>query len=318
MRGLLFLMLFPIFFPSLCWPNPEDERTLEGGDQTYAILVQGSKEPWTTNNLKLVYLTLIKRGVPKENIIVVSPLVSLAWKDGGLKNTLPDLDGDGRWDVKWGTTFNNVADAFKELGEKVKNHNAQIFLYFTMHGLKSRLCLESIIGENKDIESVELKEWLKKNFHGSQEITLFIEACYSGSFIEVFGREILDNNGREYLFFASADESKKSYWAPFKNGERYTDTEAQKCEAYDFGVFTYHFFSALNGSYPEGPLIPEADFDGSGIVSLEEAYTYACFKVADFRVAPYADCSLPVFECFQIKDLAPSPLMEPLDIPFDD
>jgi hypothetical protein len=242
---------------------------------------------------------------------VVSPLVSLTWEDGGIKSKLPDLDGDGRWDVTLGTTFSNVAQAFERLGEKVKNNrNAQIFLYFTMHGLKSRLCLKSIIEENKDIESVELKEWIKKNFYRSQEIILFVDACYSGSFKEIFG-----NHSRDTLFFASAEKDRKGYWARFKNGEYYTD-ETRK-EAYDFGVFTYYFFSALNGEYPQGLLIPEADFDNDGIFSLKDAYHYAYSKTEDF-IRVKADCSLPLFERFQIKDLAPSPLMEPLDIPFND
>ncbi len=314
-KTLLFLIFFTIVFPSLC---TAEEGTLEG-NQTCAILVQGSKEPWTTHNLKLVYSTLIKRGVPRENIVVVSPLVFLALKADNLGSKDPDLDGDGKWDVTLGPTFNNVAEAFERLGEKVKhNQNADIFLYFTMHGLPDTLCLESITKEKKNIESVELKEWIRKNFPRSQEIILFMDACYSGSF-----REVLSDNRRDYLFFAAAQESKQSYWGNFKNGERfYTDDNeaAEKAsEPYGWGVFTYYFFSALNGGYPEGSPISDADVDGNGIVSLEEAYRYAYSKpVADFSVPGYTGPSLPLFERFQIEDLAPPPLREPLGIPFSD
>lgn len=321
-------MFFTIVFPSLC---AAEEGALEG-KETYAILVQGSKESWTANNLKLVYSTLIKRGVPRENIMVVSPLVFLALKADNFGE--PDLDGDGRWDVTFGPTFNHVKEAFRRLGEKVKdNPYARIFLYFTMHGLPRSLLLESITGEKKDIESVELKEWIRKNFSKSQEVILFIDACYSASF-----REILSDHRRDYLFFASAEESRKSYFNHLKNGELYTENEvldsfsrigktldgSKPTDEWKFyGIFTYHFFSALNGSYPEGSLIPQADFDGNGVVSLEEAYRYAddqplaglCVGFCQFDITC---CSQPVFERFQIEELAPSPRMEPLYPSFDD
>lgn len=237
-------------------------------EKTYAILIQGMDEAWLRNNLKLVYNSLLKKGISKERILTLSPNVV-------------DFDEDGGSGVHVLPTLNTIEMAFKKMGSMIKERRGkknQLFVYIATHGLQGSLYLH--YGSFKEwIHYPYLRFWIKNNIPAKTEIILMIDACYSGSFDKVV-------NFDTGSFFSSSQYDRTAWTGYFCNGKQ---IDSRDCcdEKTWYGAFTYFFFSALNAQYPNlvklsnDDQIKEhernkinLDMDHDGHISLNEAFEF--------------------------------------------
>jgi hypothetical protein len=261
-----------------------------GGDSSrcHALLVSGGYNIANNhcrywNEVCFVYNVLRRRfQLPKNNIKVLwaggNPARDLC-RNGTCTNTgqgapcgifpfetsnLSDFDLDGENDIAGAATLANVRAAVADFAARL-GENDQLLIFFSDHGgtygggtgERATVCLWG--EELKDGELDRITRDLRCS------VMFALKTCYSGGMIS----EIVDNS--KYRAVATAD--------------RYDPSRASLM----MGDWTYYFFSALCGYYPEGTptsyyegIDPrsrggacDADADGDGRVSFYEAHQFA-------------------------------------------
>lgn len=131
-----------------------------------------------------------------------------------LSPTAQDADGDGVSDVISTTTVANVHAALQWAATRI-GPNVPFYLYMMDHGLTEAYCADGC--DSGAITSLNLNSWLTEleTTSGGNLVTVIIEACHSGSFIDRFGdvaksiskdgRVVIASTGRNNNAYASAD-----------------------------------------------------------------------------------------------------------------
>jgi len=147
------------------------------------------------------YRTFRSAGFGAEDILYLSP-------------TPQDANEDGVNDVISTTTPANVHAALQWAATRV-GPGVPFYLYLMDHGLTEAYCGDGCT--TGSISSQDLNTWLNEleATSGANQITVLIEACHSGSFIDRFGdvaksiskdgRVIIASTGRTNNAYASAD-----------------------------------------------------------------------------------------------------------------
>jgi hypothetical protein len=141
-------------------------------------------------------------GFGREDILYLSP--------GPL-----DADGDGVSEVISTTTPANVHSALQWAATKV-SAGRPFYLYLMDHGDIEYYCADGCTPDDKHITSSDLDAWLDdlEATSGCDQVTVIIEACHSGSFIDKFddvlksiakeNRVVIASTGRTNNAYASA------------------------------------------------------------------------------------------------------------------
>jgi hypothetical protein len=145
-----------------------------------------------------VYRTLRDAGFQASDIFYLSP-------------TSQDADGDGVNDVISPTTWANVHAALQWAAGKV-GPGHPFYLYAMDHGGIEAFCAEGCSVSGR-VSSQDLSSWLDEleTNSGCDQVTVIIEACHSGSFIDQeaaslskSGRVVIASTGRTNYAYASA------------------------------------------------------------------------------------------------------------------
>ena len=152
------------------------------------------------------------------------------------------------------------------------NSNERQLVYFTGHGGPGKTLFGSDDFENTmysawgdDFSTRQLAGQLQKS-KSTAPLVLVMVQCHSGGFANTMFLNGDPSHGvwnRDFCgFFASIPERQASGCTEQVNERNYQD-------------FTTHFFAALSGITRDGRRVSDADYDGSGQVSLDEAYAFA-------------------------------------------
>lgn len=156
----------------------------------------------------------------------------------------------------------SINDVLNQLSRDLASDpNAEIIFYFVGHGNKESLSFTEGTKESYKRKFVDFKfkdiSCMMGQLFPTQNISMILDSCKSGS-----GIEICAPIAQSIITGSAAD--KDVWWYPMEHsGFTY----------YNYWVFSYHFFSALRGQYPDGRKI-DADKNKDGTTSREEAFEY--------------------------------------------
>ena len=242
--------------------------------RTHAIIISGGikigkNEPRYWNDCSFIYQVLTKRYyIPKDHIY---PFIA----DGGIQygslivqtedgsEPVPnDLDRDGVTDELYEAKYHLIKNAFRnfELSLQPLDH---LFVYIIDHGGWEDSCDESFIclwGENENLYASQLREMIKPLTDKNIFVNIVMGQCYSGGFIE----KLHDLEG---LTIATA-------CTKYENSGGFRDESKPVGQTCLYDEFVYQWTSAINGANADGEAV-NADYNGDGYISLEEAFIYA-------------------------------------------
>ena len=243
--------------------------------RTHAIIISGGiDEGWNYyrywNDCSFIYQTLTKRYyIPKDHI---HPFIA----DGGIQygslivqtedgsEPVPnDLDRDGMTDILYEAKYHMIKNAFHnfEISLQPLDH---VFVYVIDHGGLDETCNQSYIclwGENEKLYASQLREMIKPLTDKNIFVNIVMGQCYSGGFIE----KLYDLEGLTIATACRKDE---------KSGVFFDETQPLGNCLFKYDEFVYHWTSAINGATAYGEIV-NADYNGNGYISLEEAFIYA-------------------------------------------
>lgn len=250
------MMTFIMLQSVSIWSQNVDTRHL------YAVLVNGGRNRLTNherywNDCSFLYRTLRQTyHIPKHNIIVLmsdggDPAEDMLRADArGFKSSPTDLDGDGQSDVDYAATEQTLSQTLIKLSKQltVKDH---LFLFIVDHGGSRDKERDSFIWLWGDKQLSDKHLGLLLNLFDIGSINILMGQCYSGGFYD-------DLIGNHRIVTTACKGDEQSWTCPDK--------------AYD--EFVYHWICAVNGADEAGNLV-NADINGDGQISMEEAYDYA-------------------------------------------
>jgi hypothetical protein len=183
--------------------------------------------------------------------------------------TLTQLDG--------ATKTADIAAAFHRLAEDGANASRPLLLYFTGHGSPARnRNLDNNVFDLWDgaLSVRELAADLAK-LPPEEPLTVVMVQCYSGA----FGNLLFEGGDPKGApverdiagFFATVKERPAAGCSPELNESEYRD-------------FTSYFFAALTGRDRVGRRVTGADYNGDGLIGMNEAYCYALANDASVDV----------------------------------
>jgi len=228
----------------------------------YAVLVNGGRNRLTNherywNDCSFLYRTLRQTfRIPKRNITVLmsdggDPEADMLRADArGFKSSPTDLDGDGLTDVDYAATEQTLSQTLIRLSKEMtaKDH---LFLFIVDHGGSKDKERDSYIWLWDDKQLSDKHLGLLLNLFDIGSVNILMGQCYSGGFID-------DLIGDRRIVTTACSGDEQSWTSPDK--------------AYD--EFVYHWTCAVNGADETGNPV-NADINGDGEVSMEEAFTYA-------------------------------------------
>lgn len=253
---------FKVDFPKKKQPSLVSSPQQRGN--TFAVILNGGKDPYKNNenywyDCSFLYTTLRNvYNIPKNNIKVImsdgtdpSLDLKLYGADSILVSSPLDLDDDGKADIEYAATKDNLRKVLSDLADEVTDNDHLLF-FVVDHGGRDETTLASYIclwGDNVRLYPQELADMLKDINVGY--MTFVLGQCYSGGFIK-------DLQGDNRLIMTACRENELSYCRPVE----------------PFDEFVYQLTSALAGCTPYGESV-DADYDKDGMVTLLEAYRYA-------------------------------------------
>lgn len=231
-------------------------------EHLYTVLVNGGRNRLTNherywNDCSFLYRTLRQTyHIPKHNIIVLmsdggDPAEDMLRADArGFKSSPTDLDGDGQSDVDYAATEQTLSQTLIKLSKQltVKDH---LFLFIVDHGGSRDKERDSFIWLWGDKQLSDKHLGLLLNLFDIGSMNILMGQCYSGGFYD-------DLIGDHRIVTTACKGDEQSWTCPDK--------------AYD--EFVYHWICAVNGADEAGNLV-NADINGDGQISMEEAYDYA-------------------------------------------
>jgi len=272
-------------------PNAPDNYA----ERTYAIIINGgaskmANKPRYWNDCSFIYQTLSKKyGVPKDQIYPImadgnDPADDSLLGAGRYYNQSLDLDFDGNDEIKLAATKANIKSMLENLAS-VLEEDDHLFIFVTDHGgtidrvKTSFICLWN----SERLYDYELAELLKPITAKYVNVNVVLGQCYSGGFVDD-----LDQIG--CVVATASRGSEYSYGM------------------YDlpYDEFLYHWICAVNGADPQGRSV-NADTNGDGFVSMDEAFSYARQHDAIEEETPqYQSRPLSVGEDLAFNRIAPA------------
>jgi hypothetical protein len=227
-------------------------------EHQYAVIINGGYDRYNNherywNDCAAIYSALIREyGYDKSHIYVLmsdgtNPANDRHRLNGTYDSSPLDFDGDDVADIQYAATKNNITTVFNTLSGIMTNSD-NLFIYTMDHGGKSEsneilyLWGEYIFDYQfaSEVDKIQAKT-----------INIVMGQCNSGGFIE----ELSENN----RVIATACTADQSSWS-MTNGQ--------------FDEFVYHWTSAIANHTPLGTIV-NADNNNDGIISMQEAFSYA-------------------------------------------
>jgi hypothetical protein len=242
-------------------------------DTRWAVLMNGGYDSGNNhvrywNDLSNIYITLkYVYGFLDENIIVLcSDGLNPAPDQSNGMNSNPDLDGDGVNDIKYSCLLSNVDMVFTSLANNFTS-NDKLFVFTTDHGNSN--------GGWNVVENLWNYETLTDAHFASLlaafpvdcEIICTLEPCFSGGFLD----NVVVPPGP--IVASSACRYDESSWA--MNNLLYDE-------------YVFHWTAAMKGEDAFGAPV-NADANGDGIITFDEAYNYAKVHDAASESPQYGD-----------------------------
>jgi len=226
--------------------------------ENYAVLMNGGYNSSNNhvrywNDLSNIYVALYYvYGFADENIIVLcSDGLNPAPDQSNGQNSNPDLDGDGDPDIMYPCVLSTVNAVFDSLAGLLTEDD-KLFIFTTDHGSSNGgwNVVENLWNQEEltDAHFAELLAALPQC-----EIICTFEPCYSGGFLD----DVVVPPGP--IVASSACAYNQSSWA-------------MSNLIYDEYVF--HWTAAVKGEDAFGNPV-DADYNGDGIVTMDEAFLYA-------------------------------------------
>ena len=272
-------------------PNAPDNYA----QRTYAVIINGgaskmANKPRYWNDCSFIYQTLSKKyGVPKDQIYPImadgnDPADDSLLGAGRYYNQSLDLDFDGNDEIKLAATKANIKSTLENLAS-VLVEDDHLFIFVTDHGgtidrvKTSFICLWN----SERLYDYELAELLKPFTAKYVNVNVVLGQCYSGGFVDD-----LDQIGCVVATASRGSEySYGMYYLPYDE-------------------FLYHWICAVNGADPQGQPL-NADTNGDGFVSMDEAFSYARLHDAIEEETPqYQSRPLSVGEDLAFNRMAPA------------
>ncbi|WP_302318434.1 C13 family peptidase [uncultured Duncaniella sp.] len=227
--------------------------------ETYVIMINGCGDIsenkfqfW--NECSFAYQMLTKHyQIPKENVYPLisdgdNPAVDVSKYSGERLSSPLDLDFDGMPEVKLAATRANIKAVFSEINNKILPED-QLLIFITNHGGSGY-----VVTYDGIIKYDELSEYINPYIDKGVTINFVIGSCYSGGLINRW------KDLPKCVGAASCENGKQAFI------ERATDETAIS--------FIDCWNGAING-YDKFHNTVNADYNGDGIVTMEEAFICA-------------------------------------------
>ncbi|HVQ00162.1 MAG TPA: C13 family peptidase [Candidatus Thermoplasmatota archaeon] len=229
-----------------------------GIDSRYAVLMNGGYDEYNNHirywdDLSNIFVTLkYTYGFPQENIIVLcSDGLSTAPDQDNGQSSNPDLDGDGVNDIQYACTLANVDLVFTNLAANF-TFDDKLFVFTTDHG--------DTQGGWNTVECLWNYETLTDSHFASLlaafpdcEKICTLEPCFSGGFLDnvvVPPGPIVASSACRY------------------------DEYSYAMGDLNYDEYVFYWTAAMTGQDAYGNPV-NADADGNGIITMDEAYQYA-------------------------------------------
>jgi len=234
------------------------------------------------------YRTFRRAGVPRENIRYLSM---------GFNR---DVDQDGVLDVDGAPTWENVRYAVQDWPrERGVRLGVPFYLYLVDHGGTDYYCAHGCAG-GKRVSANDLNLWLSnlEAMTGADEINVIIEACYSGSFIDVttVATGTISSQGR--VVIASTGSGRRAF--PSERGGYFSDAffaalgdNADLCTAYETAR------AAVQAAWPEQT--PWIDDNGDAVADEKD-----CQVARGRGLASFSGGSVPVVDWLRVGQVSES------------
>ena len=230
--------------------------------RTYAVILSGGINPLSNyerywNDCSFIYQTLSKNySIPKNHIFPLMSDGADPGEDmlsiGGFRSQSLDLDNDGVDEIELAATKENVRNVLSNLCD-IMQEDDHLFFYVIDHGgtidedKESFICL----WEEDSLLDWELADMLEPFTAKYINVNVVLGQCFSGGFI--------DDLTQVGCVVATASKGNESSWA---------------CHDIPYDEFVYQWTSAVNEADHRGNHV-NSDIDGNGMVSMDEAFSYA-------------------------------------------
>jgi len=268
MRHLLILGLLA------CWVATS---SAEEWGETYAVVISGGRNKMFNherywNDCAFLYRTLRHTfHLPQDHIMLLmadgdNPANDMLRQGAtGFASSPADLDGDGEDDLTLAATRRNLDDAFRRLSTMLTVSD-RLFVFITDHG------------ERDADGNVHLWLWGDERLSPQELATMvgqcrpatmniLLGQCHAGAFVAP-----LQGDGRIITAACAADQMS---WS---------------CKERPYDEFVYYWTCAIAQHDEQGQPV-SSDADGDGLVTMQEAYDYACLH--DLRPETPSFISLP-------------------------
>ena len=213
----------------------------------------GSNHVRYWNDLSNIYITLNHvYGFSDENIIVLCSdgLDPSPDQSNGL-NSDPDLDGDGDDDIMYSCNLSNVDMVFADLAN-ILTENDKLFIFTTDHGgSNGGWDVFQNLWNHEELTDAHFAELLEAL--PNCEIICTFEPCYSGGFLD----DAVVPPGP--VIASSACRHDEFSWATHN---------------LEYDEYVFHWTAAIKGEDAYGNPV-DADYNQDGMITMDEAYTYA-------------------------------------------
>ena len=230
--------------------------------ETYAVIISGGRSKMYNherywNDCAFVYRTLRQDyQLPKDRITLLmgdgdNPANDMLL-DGatGFASSLVDLDDDGQPDLTLAATRRNLDDTFRGLAARLTASD-RLFLFITNHGERdSEGRVHLWLWGSEQLTPQELASMV--GLCRPATMCILLGQCYAGAFAAP-----LQGEGR--IVIAACGVQQMSW----------------SCKERPYDEFVYHWTCAIARHDEQGRPI-DADTDGDGCVSMQEAFDYAC------------------------------------------
>ena len=253
MKRILLSILWSLVFCHLSSQNISDH--------IFAVVMSGGRNRLTNyerywNDCAFLYSTLRQTcHIPKRNITLLmadgdDPAADMLCSGGARFASSPtDLDGDGQPDLHLSATGQNLLSTFNQLGSQLGSDD-HLFVFVTDHAELSAqgdACLW--LWNNEKLEARHLASLFSQLHAGS--VNVVIGTCYAGAFVSW-----LQGEGR--VITASCADDELSWSCPDR----------------PYDEFVYHWTCAVAQHDEQGHPV-SSDQNGDGIITMDEAYSYA-------------------------------------------
>ncbi len=246
---------------------------ISGRDGRWAVLMNGGYDSGNNhvrywNDLSNIYITInYVYDIPDENIIVLCSdgLNPAADQSNGL-NSDPDLDGDGDDDIMYSCVLDNVDMVFAGLANNFTG-TEKLFIFTTDHG-GSAGGYDTIqnLWNYEELTDAHFAELLAA-IPAAEKICTF-EPCFSGGFLD----NIIGEPGP--IVASSACRYDEYSWAMPPD--------------YVYDTYVFHWTAAVKGEDAYGVPV-DADANQDGIITMDEAFTYAFDHDEDDETPQYGE-----------------------------